>query len=647
MAKVSTDPPTTAGFNVQTPAYRIPYSNATITYPPGSVPQNGTFTASIGGAGQVTLSPLTPGSTNAVTATSSTGATAAGTATMIPDGKFFYANLTSTTPGSEGTRLFVFGGVPVNQSFYAPTATNQFYAFTVYPDAALGSATGPQTIPFLPGNYGGSMAVVPENVSPLYVVTPANVQFGINNAKTNPNATAPKWLQASLAINGQGANQTSAFVVGNGSFVTSSDNGQVIATGQIRGTVLQSANGPLVQIYSNAHSVPDGNGNSLFGGNTISGFVLDQNENNINDNFVPKLATALPFSPAYNSSGGQPAPLYAFNQPVTAAPLPSNVGVTRSALNESGYFGGIMETGGFGGTPVSYVLTGTTSVQTDPVSSRVAATFKGKDPFTSAQSDVNSMVLQFGSLPASGSNRSRSTFIDNNLYGALESPNTPSQITVTTSPGQTTTMVLPLFNSATNSSSSPQLAMVTSATVPNNSWMPAGVTPCSCQYLQWGYWTGRVQTLTPTAQGFVNEFGAINTWVAGQPTVNVPTTGKGTYNGAAVGTVFNNGATYLAAGGFNQMYNFGSQTGNVNITNFDGATYSAAVSGSRSSPVFASSPTGLTGPTNRNGFVSGSFYGPSAQETGGSFSIQSNSGSKYSPPASLPESDLRSRAAWA
>ena len=123
--------------------------------------------------------------------------------------------------------------------------------------------------------------------------------------------------------------------------------------------------------------------------------------------------------------------------------------------------------------------------------------------------------------------------------------------------------------------------------------------------------------------------GAINTWVAGQPTVNIPTTGFGTYNGAAVGTVFNNGTTYLAAGGFNQMYNFAKQIGRVNITNFDGASYSAAVSGSRSSPVFASSPTGLTGPTNRNGFVLGSFYGPSAQETGGTFGIQSTSGLKY------------------
>jgi hypothetical protein len=32
------------------------------------------------------------------------------------------------------------------------------------------------------------------------------------------------------------------------------------------------------------------------------------------------------------------------------------------------------------------------------------------------------------------------------------------------------------------------------------------------------------------------------------------------YNGAAICTFFNSGATYLAAGGFNQMYNFASLT---------------------------------------------------------------------------------------
>ena len=185
--------------------------------------------------------------------------------------------------------------------------------------------------------------------------------------------------------------------------------------------------------------------------------------------------------------------------------------------------------------------------------------------------------------------------------------------------------------------------MVTSATVPNN-WMPAGVMPCACQYLQWGYWTGRVGI--PNAPGVSPTYsrvdqGAINTWVAGQPTVNLPATGVGTYNGAAVGTVFNSGATYLAAGGFNQLYNFAKQTGTVNITNFDGASYQARVVGrsntlpsvvAGSGNVFGGPLTAVSGPANRSGIVLGSFYGPAAQEAGGSFNIsnfQTAAGSKY------------------
>ena len=131
---------------------------------------------------------------------------------------------------------------------------------------------------------------------------------------------------------------------------------------------------------------------------------------------------------------------------------------------------------------------------------------------------------------------------------------------------------------------------------------------------------------TPTTGLGVNrtDRAFINTWIAGMPTVTMPTGGVGAFNGAAVGTVFNNGAAYLAAGGFNAMYNFGSRTGSLNITNFDGANYTSAVSGSRNQ--FSGA---LTGPANRSGSVAGSFYGPSAVETGGSFNIQSTSGLKY------------------
>jgi hypothetical protein len=284
-----------------------------------------------------------------------------------------------------------------------------------------------------------------------------------------------------------------------------------------------------------------------------------------------------------------------------------------------------------------YILTGGTFVQTDPATSRVAATFAGTDPFTSGQSGISSMVLQFGALPSTGArNYSRSIFVDNNNFSALESPVTPSQINGTNLPTLTTASN-PNVNApgsapagSAQANLTPSLAMVTSATVPNN-WMPAGVTPCTCQFLQWGYWTGQV--LTPNAgltASTRDDRAYINTWIAGQPTVTMPTTGMGNFNGAAVGTVFNgaNGATYLAAGNFNQTYNFGSMTGTVNITNFDGQNYTAAVSGSSTGPIFGGALTSATAP-NRNGVVIGSFFGPNAVEVGGSFNIHATSGPAY------------------
>jgi hypothetical protein len=56
---------------------------------------------------------------------------------MTSDGAFFYANLIPVN--SPGQAEFIFGGQPVNQSFYAPTSNNRFFAFNLQPDAALQS----------------------------------------------------------------------------------------------------------------------------------------------------------------------------------------------------------------------------------------------------------------------------------------------------------------------------------------------------------------------------------------------------------------------------------------------------------------------------------------------------------------------------
>jgi len=296
------------------------------------------------------------------------------------------------------------------------------------------------------------------------------------------------------------------------------------------------------------------------------------------------------------------------------------------------FFGGIMQccsTNARTNAVIQYPVLGEiAALQTDPVSSRVAATFVGTDPFTSTQSGLNAIELNFGSLPNSGSNLSRSTFIDNNTFAALESPTVSSVINRQVS-GQQLTTTLPLPTSANNSNFAPQLAMVTSNTVPGaaNSLLPAGVSFCQCQYLQWGYWTGKVDSPATTTSGFAgattSDIAQINTWIAGQPTVTMPTTGTASYNGAAIGTVFNNGASYLAAGGFNNTFNFGTNTGTVTISNFDGNSLSGTVGGSGN--IYTGSITG----GNKAGSVLGQFFGPGAVETGGAFAFHAVSGPNY------------------
>jgi trimeric autotransporter adhesin len=109
------------------------------------------------------------------------------------------------------------------------------------------------------------------------------------------------------------------------------------------------------------------------------------------------------------------------------------------------------------------------------------------------------------------------------------------------------------------------------------------------------------------------------------PTVSFPTSGAGSYDGTASGTVSNNGVVSQATGTFNQTYNFGSGTGIANISNFAGSNYTYSVTGSG-----ANFSGGLTsGPANRTGSLSGSFSGAGAIQSSGNFGVQSTGGPTY------------------
>jgi hypothetical protein len=593
-AKATNGHGTSLGFIDQSPAGVATYAGGTLIFPSGS-PQNGVFTAFIPNFGQL-IFPLVPGTaTFGPQGTASQFGTFSGTSFLAPNDTFFYAEANLTQQPSQ--RGFIFGGQPVSQSFYAPIPNTQITAFAVQPEAATGSP-----VPFVLPQFGGALSN--PTISPFYLVTPPNQPFGGFNAANNPTVNSPRWLQASLAINGQGASQSSVFVVSTGVFAT--DNaGNVNGEGVVRGSLqLPGASGPT-RLSSGVATVADGNGNALFGSNSISGFVLDQNQFN-NGNFVQATAAAVPF--------GSSATNYSFTTPVTASTVPTGVGSSRTTQTLTGTFGGIM----YPSTSVPYIVVGDASVSTDATKNRVAATFTGTDPITPQVSGINQMVLQFGGLTATNDG-SRGTFIDDNNFAATESTSTASQINGNNLP----------FESSGQPGT--RLAMVTANTVPvglsgvapNGSLVP--VTPCQCQYLQWGYWTGELDQTNANGQITRLDRAPINTWVAGQPTVNMPTTGSGTFLGAAIGSVFNNGASYIAAGNFSNMYDFGSNTGTVQINNFDGRNIAIPVNGRAGSPLYSGSMTG----TNLQAAVAGNFYGPTANETGGSFAMQGIGGPTY------------------
>ncbi|HZK90532.1 MAG TPA: hypothetical protein VFC56_10335, partial [Stellaceae bacterium] len=156
---------------------------------------------------------------------------------------------------------------------------------------------------------------------------------------------------------------------------------------------------------------------------------------------------------------------------------------------------------------------------------------------------------------------------------------------------------------------------------PSNASNLSNGTLCStCAYTQWGYWGGAVNS-NFGGGGPRSDFGHLNFWVAGQPTVNLPTMGTGLYNGGMIGSVNNSGLQYIATGNFNLNYDFGARTGSFGINTFDGQspiTVPVGAVGAGYSGVKGASGPGLSAT------IAGGFFGPNSPlppETAGSFSL--------------------------
>ncbi len=571
------------------------FTSALLPYSGGKA-VNGTFVATLS-PGKTIQFPLVAGTAAldaAGAGTSSPLGPVTGTTYVAADNSFFYANLTPVNQPLQ--REFIYGGTPVNPQFYRATANTPGYlAFNVQPDAALQSS-----IPFIRLPTGGSLGGS-ASVSPLILATPLNTNFSTIYGDT-------KALQASLAIIGSGTIQQSVIVV----LVGNAFGSPADLAGVVHGSYLANAASQPVRINTYFEPPLDGANNRFYGGNSISGFVL-----------APGASAANAIE--VNTATQATAATYQFAQPVTPTPVPQSVAsAPQTSQTLGGYFGGIMtkQAPGGSGQALPYAVAGNASITTNASTLQLSATLTGGDPFTSRVSGVpaqNGIVLQFGS-PYHGDTFARQAFINDHLFAAFESPAANSSVNGAQASLSTD------FAGGTN----PNIYLVTqTAAPPPTSLLQNGL--CSaCQYLQWGYWGGEIDTPAPGGGNLPRtDVGHINFWVAGQPTVNMPTTGVGTFSGAAVGSVNANGASYLAAGNFAQSYDFGKQTGAVSITHFDGANYTGTVGRGATGNQFTGTLSGSGTFGNRSGPVNGGFYGPGAAETGGAFSIQANSGPKY------------------
>jgi hypothetical protein len=305
-------------------------------------------------------------------------------------------------------------------------------------------------------------------------------------------------------------------------------------------------------------------------------------------------------------------------------------------------------------------------VSTDATSNRMAASMviyeRGSQGTNgSSAAPRHAYNLQFGSL---NNNAGFSAFLDDNNYAATETrslsadggsyTNEPGASTYTYNTGSEDPETATSGN-VTGSPLRSRLYFVSSGTTDVSNLLPSGTTLCKCDYLQWGWWGGEIDTYAgvDTATGEVlrrRDRFHLNTWVAGVPTelADLPLTGTASFTGHAIGTVvrrdgdffsptgtpFNSGGMYLAAGTASLNYNFGSGSGTFAVSNFDGMSASTTVNRNSGTTTFGSGDTSayttsasLPTQSGLQGLLEagGRFYGPQAKNAGGRFYLWGNS----------------------
>ena len=565
----------------------IPAHNA--IYGGGQI-EDGWLTATLNGQ-EIRLPASGPGAfTFGSTGTSSPFGPVSGSGFLSPNQDFFFYTLRETENANNLATIFG-GGTPLaTESF--PTsglAVHRYQAGHPIPDVAGGDVLGLIDEYTLFSAYGLGFG--------------NGVQKGVSGG-------------AAVVFDGSGRSQRSAMIGTSFGYYLSRfveggpREGPFESLGGTRASTRRSSTGHPVRISSATGSMFDENGNSFFGVDAPDYFVTSP-QNSVYTGIRRLESTGL-YQPLVATDGNQGR--FHANWFARRASSPIDLGSRRTTRTLFGYTGGIVEIRSSGGAFAGdYVFNGDPddggriTIPGASLSGQTGLWIVTNADDNWAQVEIstenvegsNKNLYRFGT-PPTGSQTNRSIFVDDNRFLARDLQNT--QVI-----GEGLFMDgIPIERLDAVFATAGLLGDV----------LPDGVTPCECEYLNWGYWIADARRDPTQDNPLEREAVHIASWVAGEipDAVDIPTSGTAAYAGHIVGNVKNGANYYVSAGRFTQQYNFGTDTGAFNVTNFDGAAYSGAVTASSLRNDFQG--TNVQGSSNRVMNLRGSFFKSPSQGAG-------------------------------
>ncbi|MEO1102798.1 MAG: hypothetical protein AAFW98_03540, partial [Pseudomonadota bacterium] len=384
-------------------------------------------------------------------------------------------------------------------------------------------------------------------------------------------------LYAGLLIDGVGSEQRSAVNVDAG-FVTG-DHGALQVVGRRRGTYRLGGSEDAVAMTGATGSLSATQGRetaSLYGQNAdnfvyTSGIeVRPRSERETDVFFDRQQGEGLLARDELHSSTTQVA---ALTETRDAADL------SRSNRTLNGFAAGMMEAAGEADRVFRSTGSGDFTVRFNARQSNLGGIIEVTDVLDE-DPVVRSYRLAFGTDIFGSSSTVRSTFVDDDTYAAVATgptnrPGSP-QTTLTTD----NNLVID------HSRSTPDTYMVAADAVPQPQLFEnAGVRECECRFMEWGWW-GTSTDFRGDGLSGRRDTGHLGTWVAGDvtPEADLPTVGTGSYEGHVVGSVSarradGSRARYVAAGDLGVEFDFGQRTGTLEVSNFDGRSFSGTIAG--------------------------------------------------------------------